>query len=57
MVIATQNPLEHHGTFPLPESQLDRFLMRLSVGYPDARHELALLTEADHGHSLDRVCR
>ena len=34
MVIATQNPLEHQGTFPLPESQLDRFLMRLSVGYP-----------------------
>ncbi len=55
MVIATQNPVEHHGTFPLPESQLDRFLMRLSVGYPDPRHELALLTEADHDHSLDRV--
>ena len=55
MVIATQNPIEHHGTFPLPESQLDRFLMRLSVGYPDSRHELSLLTEADHDHSLDRV--
>lgn len=55
MVIATQNPIEHHGTFPLPESQLDRFLMRLSVGYPDTRHELALLSEADHDHSLDRV--
>jgi len=55
MVIATQNPLEHHGTFPLPESQLDRFLMRLSIGYPDARNELALLTEVDHDHSLDRV--
>lgn len=55
MVIATQNPVEHHGTFPLPESQLDRFLMRLSVGYPDESHELRLLTEADHGHSIDRV--
>jgi MoxR-like ATPase len=55
MVIATQNPIEHHGTFPLPESQLDRFLMRLSVGYPDHRHEVALLTEADHQHVLERV--
>ena len=35
MVIATQNPVEHHGTYPLPESQLDRFLMRLRIGYPD----------------------
>ena len=34
MVIATQNPIEHEGTYPLPESQLDRFLMRISVGYP-----------------------
>jgi len=39
MVIATQNPVEHHGTYPLPESQLDRFLMRLRVGYPDAASE------------------
>ncbi len=54
-VIATQNPVEHHGTFPLPESQLDRFLMRLSVGYPDPGHEVALLTEVDHDHSIDRV--
>ena len=35
MVIATQNPVEHEGTYPLPESQLDRFLMRISMGYPD----------------------
>lgn len=55
MVVATQNPVEHHGTFPLPESQLDRFLMRLSVGYPDEPHELRLLTEVDHGHAIDRV--
>ncbi|MGI9578916.1 MAG: AAA family ATPase [Microthrixaceae bacterium] len=55
MVVATQNPLEHQGTFPLPESQLDRFLMRLSVGYPATSSEVALLTESDHSHSLERV--
>ncbi len=43
MVIATQNPLEHHGTYPLPESQLDRFLMRLRIGYPDAVSEREIL--------------
>ena len=42
-VIATQNPHEHHGTFPLPESQLDRFMMRLSLGYPSAETEAAIL--------------
>ncbi len=45
VVIATRNPLEHHGTFPLPESQVDRFLMRLRVGYPDAEAERLLLRE------------
>lgn len=43
MVIATQNPVEHHGTYPLPESQLDRFLMRLRIGYPDALSEKEIL--------------
>ncbi len=43
MVIATQNPLEHHGTYPLPESQLDRFLLRLRIGYPDPASERAVL--------------
>jgi MoxR-like ATPase len=43
MVIATQNPVEHHGTYPLPESQLDRFLMRLRMGYPDAASERQIL--------------
>ena len=48
MVIATQNPLEHHGTYPLPESQLDRFLLRLRIGYPDAASERTILqSEAD----------
>lgn len=52
MVIATQNPMEHHGTFPLPESQLDRFLMRLSVGYPSRDDELALLAGGDRTRLL-----
>src|SRR5690349_23479614 len=43
MVIATQNPVEHHGAYPLPESQLDRFLMRLRIGYPDAASEREIL--------------
>ncbi len=43
MVIATQNPVEHHGTYPLPESQLDRFLMRISIGYPDEAAEREVL--------------
>src|ERR1035437_2651737 len=43
MVIATQNPVEHHGTYPLPESQLDRFLMRLRIGYPDTASERLIL--------------
>lgn len=43
VVIATQNPAEHGGTYPLPESQLDRFLMRLEVGYPDRQAEIAML--------------
>jgi MoxR-like ATPase len=47
MVIATQNPVEHHGTYPLPESQLDRFLMRLRVGYPDAASERQILRNSE----------
>lgn len=43
MVVATQNPVEHHGTYPLPESQLDRFLMRLRIGYPSAESEKEIL--------------
>ena len=48
MVIATQNPAEHHGTYPLPESQLDRFLMRLRIGYPDQASERGILRQAVH---------
>jgi MoxR-like ATPase len=50
-VIATQNPLHQIGTFPLPESQLDRFLMRLTLGYPDSRSERALF-KGEERHSL-----
>jgi len=46
LVMATQNPLEHHGTYPLPESQLDRFLMRVTIGYPDRAAEQRILTES-----------
>jgi len=52
LVMATQNPLEHHGTYPLPESQLDRFLMRITIGYPDDQAERRILTES---RSLDPV--
>jgi len=58
MVMATQNPIEHHGTYPLPESQLDRFLMRLRIGYPSAESEKAILhdfADADPLASLKPV--
>ncbi len=53
MVIATQNPVEHHGTYPLPESQLDRFLMRIRIGYPDASAERNILRQT--AAAQDRV--
>ncbi len=55
MVIATQNPIEHEGTYPLPESQLDRFLMRLSVGYPSRQSELEILDTHASGGTLSEV--
>ncbi|MFA1538988.1 AAA family ATPase [Actinomadura monticuli] len=55
MVIATQNPVDMDGTYPLPEAQLDRFLMRISMGYPDHRAEVALLAGAPSGQALDRL--
>ena len=57
LVIATQNPIEHEGTFPLPDSQLDRFLMRLDVGYPGRDAELAMLDTHGEGEPLDSVRR
>jgi MoxR-like ATPase len=56
LVMATQNPLEHHGTYPLPESQLDRFLMRITIGYPDDEAERRILAEdAAHEPVMDRL--
>ena len=57
MVIATQNPVEHHGTYPLPESQLDRFLMRLRIGYPDAASEREILRNSEPHHRDAGACR
>jgi MoxR-like ATPase len=55
LVLATQNPIEYEGTFPLPEAELDRFLMRLRLGYPGQAAELAILEAQQHGHPLDRI--
>ena len=55
MVIATQNPIEHHGTYPLPESQLDRFLMRLRVGYPAPESEREILSNFADTEPLEKV--
>ncbi len=53
MVVATQNPVEHHGTFPIPESQLDRFLMRLEIGYPPPESERQILRAASSEPVVD----
>src|SRR5262245_9233648 len=50
IVLATQNPIEHHGTYPLPESQLDRFLMRIEVGYPNPSAEKEILKRLSNGN-------
>lgn len=55
MVIATQNPMEHHGTFPLPESQLDRFLMRIQIGYPDQVEEKKILDRQQATHPAEEL--
>jgi MoxR-like ATPase len=54
-LIATQNPIDHEGTFPLPEAQLDRFLMRLSLGYPQFSEELNLLERVRLNHPIESV--
>ncbi|HYA16144.1 MAG TPA: MoxR family ATPase [Bryobacteraceae bacterium] len=56
MVIATQNPAEHHGTYPLPESQLDRFLMRLRIGYPEAAAEREIMRQPEPSHGEATPC-
>jgi MoxR-like ATPase len=55
MVIATQNPIEHEGTYPLPESQLDRFFMRVSVGYPAPEAELQMLDTHEEHDALEEI--
>jgi MoxR-like ATPase len=52
LVMATENPIEYEGTFPLPEAQLDRFFLRTALGYPDPDDELKILHEQRHGHPL-----
>ena len=55
VVVATQNPIEYEGTFPLPEAQLDRFLMRISLGYPDFEEELAVIEQQEQAHPIDSL--
>ena len=55
LVLATQNPIEYEGTFPLPEAQLDRFLMRLSLGYPSRADERQLLTNLWREHPITKI--
>ena len=55
LVIATQNPVDHEGTFPLPEAQLDRFLVRLSLGYPSAEEETKMLDLLRQAHPIDSL--
>jgi MoxR-like ATPase len=55
LVIATENPIEFHGTYPLPEAQVDRFLIRLRLGYPPAAEEEAMLYQQQTEHPLERV--
>jgi MoxR-like ATPase len=55
IVMATQNPIEHHGTYPLPESQVDRFMLRLRIGYPGLIDEKQMLRDREHAEPLDEV--
>jgi MoxR-like ATPase len=55
VVMATQNPIEYEGTFPLPEAQLDRFLMRISLGYPSFAEELSVIEQQEQTHPIDEL--
>src|SRR5207249_733099 len=55
MVMATQNPVEHEGTYPLPVAQLDRFMMRLSIGYPNAQAELEMMHRHGQHSALEEI--
>jgi len=54
-VLATQNPIEYEGTFPLPEAQLDRFLLRISIGYPTAEEEMAIMEQQQYVHPIEKI--
>ncbi|MCE5227970.1 MoxR family ATPase [bacterium] len=54
-VLATQNPIEQQGVFPLPEAQIDRFLVQISMGYPEAEDELAIVEAQAHSHPIDQL--
>jgi MoxR-like ATPase len=55
LVMATQNPIEYEGTFPLPEAQLDRFLLRISLGYPDFSEEMAIIERQEQVHPIETL--
>ncbi|HVB97631.1 MAG TPA: MoxR family ATPase [Chloroflexota bacterium] len=55
IVMATQNPIEYEGTFPLPEAQLDRFMLRINLGYPSRRDEVAILTRQQVQHPIEQI--
>ena len=55
LVIATQNPVEYEGTFPLPEAQLDRFLMKISLGYPTENEENEILVRLQYTHPVETI--
>jgi MoxR-like ATPase len=55
MVLATQNPIEYEGTFPLPEAQMDRFLLRVKLGYPDLEEEINVLDHQQYKHPIDSL--
>ncbi|MFZ5824725.1 MAG: AAA family ATPase [Bacillota bacterium] len=55
LVFATQNPVEQEGTFPLPEAQLDRFFLKLALGYPSLEEEDAMLARLQHGHPIEQI--
>jgi MoxR-like ATPase len=54
-VLATQNPIEYEGTFPLPEGQLDRFLLRINIGYPDAKEEITIIEQQQIVHPIEQI--
>jgi len=54
-VLATQNPIEYEGTFPLPETQLDRFLMRIHIGYPSQSDEVTVVEKQQHNHPIENI--